>query len=150
MRPSRPQQAAVPQERIRLRRPVFAGAIVVAAIAATMLLLWTGTSHPSRSTADPGDVVKASRWAANRGHYTEANRHLSSAMLALAEQQHVDLVAVWDAVTHGGQIRSITIDKTRVRGGDAWVDYTITFADGETEMDTTRLVREGGAWKEAP
>jgi hypothetical protein len=135
-----------------VRRSHVVGTIVVAVAVAAMLLilLWAGVGHPSPSAAGPGDAVKAARWAANRGHYAEANRHLSKAMLALAERHHADLVAVWDMETHGGQIRRITIDKTTVRGGDALVDYTITFADGTTATDTARLVRENGAWKEAP
>jgi len=120
--------------------------VVLTAVAFAVLVpLRAGGSH-----SGPGDVVRAARLAANQGRYTEANRYLSKAMLALARQQRVDMVAVWDWETRGRQLRSVTILATTLRRHDALVAYTITYADGITRTDTTRLVREDGQWKEAP
>jgi hypothetical protein len=129
---------------VRHRRALAAAAVVLLAVAAPITVL-TLRSGPT----SPGEVLKAAHLAANAGRYAEANRHLSQAAIAAYQQQGVEPQAAWDRATHNGQIRSIQLLETTIRGEGAVVRYTVTFNDGTSETDSTRMVKEDGDWKES-
>ncbi len=119
-----------------------AGVLLVAGVVVLLIVLL----RPDQPA--PGDVIKSARLAANAGDYSKANSYLSSTAIASAQAQGLELQAVWDQVTHDGQLQRVDILQTTTRGEGAIVRYRVTYRDGTSETLTTRVVKEHGAWKE--
>lgn len=132
------------------RRPTGPRAVLLAVagvlLAVGVMVLLLALLRPG--PASPGEVIKSARLAANVGDYSKANSYLSPTAVASAQAQGVELQAVWDQVTHDGQLQRIDILQTTTRGEVAIVRYRVTYRDGTTESSTTRVVKEHGVWKE--
>jgi len=126
-------------------RRLLLGAVAGLLLAGVAVLMVT-LLRPDQPT--PGDVIRSAREAANAGDYSKANGYLSSTAIASAQAQGVELQALWDQVTHDGQLERVEILQTTTRGETTIVRYRVSYRDGTADILTTRMVKERGAWKE--
>ena len=87
-----------------------------------------------------------------KGQIEDAHTLLSSTALSQlpAEKLRSGLEAGARQIASRGGIRSIKVEKEEVQGELASVTLLITYGNGSTETDTSKLVKEKGRWKLAP
>ncbi len=99
----------------------------------------------------PADVVKAAYMDANAGRYSDAEKHLSSEVIAAMKGGLGALAGgmkgVWDKSTRNGTIERVEILGEEIRGEGATVRFRLHFKDGETKDYDEPLIKENGKWK---
>jgi hypothetical protein len=90
------------------------------------------------SWQSPGDGFRATLMSANAGKYADADNGLAEDMQKALRQRNFSK-EMWDNETQNGQIATIEIHKEDVRGDGAFVQYTITYKNGE--HTGTRLIK---------
>ena len=88
------------------------------------------------SWQSPGDSLRTTFMAGNAGKYADADNgfadDLQKAMKGMSKQ-------LWDNQSKNGQIATVEIHKEGIRGDGAFVQYTITFKNGD--RTGTRLIK---------
>jgi len=101
----------------------------------------------------PGATVKQFYQDVEAGNITEALALLSSQLRGSIGDQKLRAGLATQATAmrqqHKG-LRSIQTEKEDVQGELATVTTLITYTDGTTQRDVTKLVLEDGAWKISP
>jgi hypothetical protein len=99
--------------------------------------------------AGPGKTVSNFVHHVEQGHADAAIELLSSKIVdALGKPKlEVSLSAETERVKEKGGIKSVVIEKEDINGETATVKSMITFGNGETRNDESKLVKENGKWK---
>jgi hypothetical protein len=82
------------------------------------------------SWQSPGDSFRATLMAANGGKYADADSGLADELREAFRKVNISK-EMWDRKTANGNIAKIEIHKQDVRGDGAFVQYTITFKNGD-------------------
>jgi hypothetical protein len=88
---------------------------------------------------------------ANEGKYSEAFPYLTPELQKYFESEmsaiNGSLKTVLDALTHGGDILSVTYVNATVRGEGVIVDAEMTFSGGQTEKRSFDVIKTKSGWK---
>jgi hypothetical protein len=96
----------------------------------------------------PSASLKATLDAANAGRYSEANEVIAPQMLEqINKAGWVQMHQFWDHVTKKGTIAKVKIQKEKIRGEGATIEYTIHYEDGSSHKLSGDLIKENGKWQ---
>lgn len=119
----------------------------------TSLLLGCGSAGISSILGtDPGSVVRNQYMACNSGNYSKAESYLTPELKRLVDGDlgtaSGGIKGLCDQATHNGNISTVVIKSTSMRGEGAQVVADIHFKDGSVKAgDITQLLKEDGNWK---
>jgi hypothetical protein len=88
------------------------------------------------SWQSPGDSLRGTFMAGNGGKYADADNGLADDLQKAMQGMSKKL---WDNQTNNGQIATVEIHNEDIRGDGAFVQYTITFKNGD--HTGTRLIK---------
>ena len=111
-----------------------------------LILMATVTCSLSQG---PGGAVTSFFRHLEKGEITEAQGLLAAKVVGRvdASKLRAGLETMAREISAKQGIKNIQVQKEEVQGELATVETLITLGDGSTKADTTKLVKEQGAWK---
>ena len=103
-------------------------------------------------SAGPADTVQKFFRHLEKGQIADASALLSSRAVGQVppEKLRSGLENGARQIASKGGIRSVKVQKEEIQGELASVTLLITYGNGSTESDNSKLVKEDGRWKLAP
>jgi len=115
-------------------------------VAACILLSACGSTVENT----PGSVVRASLAAASEGNYELARAQMASQSKVFGKifkPKELANEAYWREFTLGRKITKVDVTDEEIRGTDAMVRATLTYADQRTMQVSMGLTGENGRWR---
>jgi hypothetical protein len=117
----------------------------VGILLASLILL---SSQPTLAAESaPAAVAKAIAQACNRRDYAGVEEHMLPLLRAQWAQSGIQVKEACDALSRGGTLTEVTVNREERVGAYAVVLLTYTYQNGTKSDDRMTFVEEAGRWK---